>query len=53
MCAASGGLYDVPGCGTGTADNAITVRRLGTSGAYMHKGNQHTRSMPGILFSLM
>jgi hypothetical protein len=35
VCSASGGLYDVPGCGEGTAANAIVARGLGTSGAYI------------------
>ena len=33
MWAASGGLYDVPACGAGTAGRVIAVRGWGTSGA--------------------
>ena len=34
VCASSGGLYDVPACGAGTAGNVIAVRGWGASGAY-------------------
>ena len=53
MCAASGGLYDVPACGAGTAGSTIAVRGWGTSGAYV-KGisyqSTHHDETPAFFF---